>query len=80
MKEKKKSLKEEHEEVGKNWEYTIFSVRTNVDMWSVSVEWIKQLNDLGKDGWELVAVIPLTSEGSIIGKQFILKRKIVHKK
>jgi hypothetical protein len=32
---------------------------------------------LGKDGWELVTVIPLTSAGSIKGKQFILKRKMM---
>jgi hypothetical protein len=80
MKEKKKPFEGSPTKKKKtmtNWEYTIFSIKTNVEVWSVSVEWIKKLNDLGKDGWELVTVIPLTSAGSITGKQFILKRKMM---
>ncbi|UCG95666.1 MAG: DUF4177 domain-containing protein [archaeon] len=38
----------------------------------------KMLNDLGKEGWELVSVIPLsTTSGSTTGMQLFLKKKDV---
>ncbi len=59
------------------WEYRIFTVkRKHSELWSQNVEYEKQLNQMGKDGWELITVVPLTGTGTIIGEQFYLKRKI----
>ena len=37
----------------------------------------QKLNELGKEGWELVSVIPLESGGSTTGMQLFLKKRDV---
>ncbi len=59
-----------------NWEYTIISIRQKIMSDKDVGEAKKILNDLGKDGWELIEVIPLTSAGENVGTRFFLKRKI----
>ena len=60
-----------------NWEYK--TLKTDKSFWSgkdkTDIE--KVLNDLGRDGWELVSVVPLsvTAGGATTGLQLFFKRK-----
>ena len=58
-----------------NWEYKI--EKTTKSMWSgkdkTNVD--ELLNNLGKDGWELISVVPETTTGSLLGYNFFFKRK-----
>jgi len=59
-----------------SWEYKVF--KTEKSFWGgkdkTDIE--KMLNDLGRDGWELISIVPLwETAGSISGLQFFLKRK-----
>ena len=60
-----------------SWEYKV--IKTDKKFWSggdkINPE--QMLNDLGRDGWELISVIPLSQQGAGLttGLQFFLKRK-----
>lgn len=58
-----------------SWEYKI--VKTEKSFWSGEdkSDTEKILNDLGRDGWDLVSVIPLSQGGSTNGLQCFFKRK-----
>ena len=58
-----------------SWEYKI--IKTEKSIWSGKdkTDTEQELADLGRDGWELVSVIPLTQGGTTNGLQFFLKRK-----
>jgi len=57
-----------------NWEYKI--EKTTKSMWSgkdkTNVD--ELLNNLGRDGWELISVVPDTTTGSLLGYHFFFKR------
>ena len=60
-----------------NWEYK--TLTTSKSMWTAKdkTDIDKTLNDLGRDGWNLVSVVPLSSSagGSTTGLQLFFKRK-----
>jgi len=59
-----------------SWEYKVFE--TGKSFWGAKdkTDIDKTLDELGKDGWELISVVPLsTTSGSTTGLQFFLKRK-----
>ena len=58
-----------------NWEYKI--EKTTKSMWSGKDKTNvgELLNNLGRDGWELISVVPETTTGSLLGYHFFFKRK-----
>jgi hypothetical protein len=60
-----------------SWEYKI--LKTDKSFWSGKdrTDPEKLLSDLGRNGWELVAVIPLSQMGggTTTGLEFFFKRK-----
>ena len=63
------------------WEYDVISLQTGVIRQNKALEeWIEELDELGKDGWELVAVIPMHAQlgftGSTPQVRCFLKRRI----
>ena len=60
------------------WEYTRRSVDVSTKLFKgtkVEDDYLSDLNDLGQDGWELVAAVPLTGVAErTIGIELILKR------
>jgi len=58
-----------------SWEYK--DMKTDKSFWSGKdkTDPEKFLNDLGRDGWELVSVVPLSQGGTITNLQFFFKRK-----
>ena len=62
------------------WEYKIIALQTGVFRQKKAVEkWTKTLDELGKEGWELVAVIPMHVQLGLTGStpqvRCFLKRK-----
>lgn len=46
-----------------NWEYKVVSYQTGIIMQGTAMaNWEKDLNKLGEEGWELVAVIPMHAQ------------------
>jgi glycosyltransferase involved in cell wall biosynthesis len=63
------------------YEYKVLVLQTGTFRQNKAVEdWIKELNKLGKEGWELVAVIPMVAQLGFAGAtpqaRCFLKRKI----
>ena len=58
-----------------SWEYKI--EKTTKSMWSGKdkTDVDELLNNLGRDGWELVTVVPDTTTGSLLGYHFFFKRE-----
>jgi hypothetical protein len=60
-----------------SWEYKI--IKTEKSFWSGKdkSDTEQLLTDLGRDGWELVSVVPLSQVGggTTTGLQFFFKRK-----
>jgi hypothetical protein len=58
-----------------SWEYKI--IKTEKSFWSGEDknDTRQILTDLGRDGWELVSVIPLSQGGTTNGLQFFFKKK-----
>ena len=60
-----------------SWEYKI--IKTEKSFWSGKDRFDTEqlLADLGRDGWELVSVVPLSQMGggTTTGLQFFFKRK-----
>ena len=59
-----------------SWEYKVFE--TDKSFWGAKdkINIDNKLDELGRDGWELISVVPLsTTSGSTTGLQFFLKRK-----
>jgi len=58
-----------------SWEYKI--EKTTKSMWGgkdkTNVD--ELLNNLGRDGWELVSVVPDTATGTLSGYHFFFKRE-----
>ena len=57
------------------WEYKVLKVEKSFFGTKDKEDPAVRLNELGKEGWELVSVIPLESGGSTAGMQLFLKRK-----
>lgn len=61
------------------WEYRVLSFQTKLRHRKAMDEWEEDLNDLGKDGWELVAAIPMHAQLGLAGStpqvRVFLKRK-----
>ena len=58
------------------WEYKI--INTEKSLWTAKdkTDIDNMLNDLGRDSWELVSVVPLShAGGSTTGLQLFFKRK-----
>jgi hypothetical protein len=58
-----------------SWEYKI--IKTEKSIWSGKdkSDTEKELADLGRDGWEIVSVIPLTQGGTTNGYNFSSREK-----
>lgn len=62
----------------KRFEYKSIEVKPK-SMWTVKIdleELEKQLNCLGMEGWELVAVTPYSSTGTSLGSLYTFKREL----
>ena len=66
------------------WEYISVSINTG-GVYAKNInekKAIEKLNELGEDGWELVAIVPITSAGFFSNKtqtnafNFVLKKPI----
>ena len=53
----------------KKWEYMILKLNP-------SLGGVEEVNELGKDGWELAAAIPITELGITNMIYFVLKREM----
>lgn len=58
------------------WEYKIVSFRTVTFRQQAAMkEWTKKLNELGKQGWELVGAAPMGLAGATTQVGCFLKRR-----
>lgn len=58
------------------WEYKV--ITTDKSIWTAKdkIDIDQILNDLGRDSWELISVVPISNAGgSTTGLQLFLKRK-----
>jgi len=62
-------------EIMTSWEYKV--MKTEISIWSGKEKTDPEqfLSDLGRDGWELVSVVPTGSGGTTNSLQFFFKRK-----
>ncbi|MDP2909263.1 MAG: DUF4177 domain-containing protein [Nanoarchaeota archaeon] len=63
------------------WQYKVIKLRTGTVMQNKALDkWNEELNELGKDGWELVDVIPMHAQLGLAGStpeiRCFLKRSI----
>ena len=60
-----------------SWEYKVFTIDKGFWSGKEKKNSDQLLNDLGRDGWELVSVVPLShaAGGTTSNLQFFLKRK-----
>ena len=58
-----------------SWEYKV--METEISIWSGKEKTDPEqfLSELGRDGWELVSVVPLSQGGTTNNLQFFFKRK-----
>ena len=58
-----------------SWEYKV--METEISIWSGKEKTDPEqfLSELGRDGWELVSVAPLSQGGTTNNLQFFFKRK-----
>ena len=58
-----------------SWEYKV--MKTEISIWSGKEKTDPEqfLSELGRDGWELVSVVPLSQGGTTNNLQFFFKRK-----
>jgi len=63
------------------WEYKALVFQTGIRRGKTMEDWTTKLNKLGKEGWELVAVVPIHIQLGLSGKttevRVFLKRKIM---
>ena len=58
-----------------SWEYKV--MKTEISIWSGKEKTDPEqfFSELGRDGWELVSVVPLSQGGTTNNLQFFFKRK-----
>ena len=63
-----------------NWQYQAITHRADRDPEAgqivIDKARLKELNDLGADGWELVSVVPISREDLLFAVTYFLKRPL----
>lgn len=60
----------------KTWEYRVVALKTSTKKQTKTESWTDILGELGKEGWELLAVIPILKSGSSHHVRCFFKKEV----